>query len=316
MNFWDKLPKPFFILAPMEDVTDTVFRQIVAKAAAPDAFFTEFTSTDGLMSKGYQKTAMRFRYTETERPLVAQIWGNNPKNYYKTAQMIVKMGFDGIDINLGCPVVAKDACIGLIHNPKLVKEIIAATKEGAAHLPISVKTRLGYNTIKTDEWIGFLLEQNLSTLAIHGRTRNEMSKVPAHWDEIQKAVNIRNQMTIKTLIIGNGDVKDRADALRKVKDYGVDGVMIGRGIFSNLWAFEKIPNNHSFQEKLTLLLEHVELFFHTWGKTKNFDILKKFYKIYISDIPNASDIRIQLMALKAPNETIDYIKKLLREYPN
>lgn len=313
-NFWQRLKKPIFILAPMEDVTDTVFRQIVADCGAPDVFFTEFTSTDGIYSDGYEKVAKRLKFTKKEHPIVAQIWGNDPVKYFKTARIVQDLGFDGIDINMGCPdktIVKHGACSGLIHNPPLAKKLIQETKKGAPKLPISVKTRLGYKEIDM-KWIKFLLKINLDVLTIHARTVLEMSDVPAHWDEIGKIVKLRNLLKIKTLILGNGDVKSLDEANAKYKKYKVDGVMIGRGIFENLWMFNKNvdPKNISYKEKLKTLIKHIELFDKTWGKIKNFSIMKKFYKIYVSGMPDSSKLRSKLMEFKTAKETISFIQTI------
>ncbi len=314
-NFWNNLQKPIFIQAPMEDVTDTVFRQIIIKCGKPDVFFTEFTNVEGMCSRGRDKVGKRFIYTKIEHPIVAQIWGLDPAKFLETARLIKLRGFDGIDINMGCPeksVVKKGACAALINNPQLAKEIIMATREGAGGLPISVKTRIGIKDIQTEKWAGFLLKLNLDALTIHGRTVAEMSDVPNHWDEIEKVVRLRDSLKLKTLIIGNGDVKSREDAMEKVKKYGVDGVMIGRGIFNNLWIFNKSinPANISYQEKIKLLIEHITLFDKTWGKNKNFSIMKKFYKIYISGLPNASEIRTKLMSFQTAEETLSFLRSL------
>ena len=218
----------------MEDVTDTVFRRIVAFCGRPDVFFTEFTSTDGLVSPGRLRVIERLEYTDEELPLVAQIWGNNPENYYKACQEIADRNFQGIDINMGCPVkkvAGKGCCSGLIDNPQLAGELIQAAKEGSKGLPVSVKTRLGYRKVQTEEWFSFLLEQDVPVITVHGRVAKHMSKYPADWDEIEKVVELRNQINPKTLIIGNGDVKSQAEITEKADSHGVDGVMIGRGIF-------------------------------------------------------------------------------------
>jgi len=318
-SLWTALPKPFLVLAPMENVTDAVFRQMVVRMGKPDVLFTEFTSTDGLCSKGYERVVRRLAFTPEEKPIVAQIWGNDPEKYFTVAKMLKEMGFDGIDINMGCPdksIVRRGCCSGLIRNPSLAKEIIAATKEAAGNLPVSVKTRIGYNTISTQEWLGFLLEQNIDALTVHGRTKKEMSKVPAHWDEIGEVVKLRNAMKKETLIIGNGDVKSRKEAMEKVADYRVDGVMIGRGIFHNPWIFNKhiTPENVSSKEKLQLLLDHIQLFSETWAETKPFALMKKFYKVYISDMPDANEFRMELMACTTPEETIARIKEKMKKH--
>lgn len=312
-NFWNNLKSPFTVLAPMEDVTDTVFRQIVTSCGRPDVYFTEFTNCEGIQSKGKPKIIHRLQYTFEEHPIVAQIWGLNPENYYKTATLANEMGFDGIDINMGCPeksIVKNGACSALINNPHLASEIISATKTGAQGIPVSVKTRIGFKTVQTKEWIGFLLTQNLDALTIHGRTTKEMSLVPAHWDEIGKGVMLRDKMKKKTIIIGNGDVMSLRDAHDKARLYGLDGVMIGRGIFYNPWLFNqgvKIEEITKLQ-RLSLLLKHTNLFTKTWGTSKNFSILKKFFKIYIRDFDGAGELREKLMETKNSDEVARIVR--------
>ncbi len=314
-TIWDKLEKPIFILAPMEDVTDTVFRRIISSCGRPNLYFTEFTNVDGLASKGDKVVSQRILYTKEEKPLIAQIWGMKPENYFKAAQRLVDMGYDGIDINMGCPqrtVTRHGACSALIKNHSLAKEIIQATKEGAKGLPVSVKTRIGFNKIVLDEWIGFLLDQDLPALTIHGRTAAEMSKVPAHWDEIGKAVEIRNAKKLKTLIIGNGDVKSLNEAKEKAKQYKLDGIMIGRGIFENPWLFhpKTAIETITVKDRIELLKNHVDLYVQTWGKNKNFQILKKYFKIYIANFEGAHELRTQLMETTNQEE----VDKILQQY--
>ncbi len=316
MNFWENLKKPIMILAPMEDVTDTVFRQIVNTVGRPDVVMTEFTSTDAMCSPGLKRVSDRLEFDSSERPVVAQIWGTDPEKFTQAAKIISKMGFDGIDINMGCPVrdVTKTgACSALIKTPLLAKQIIEATKLGAPKLPISVKTRIGFNEIDTENWVKFLLEQNLSALTLHFRTAKEMSKVPAHWEEAQKAVAVRNQLQVKTLIIGNGDVKSLQEAHDKAAQYQLDGIMIGRGIFENVWIFNpdiKIEEI-TLAERLALLQKHIELFEKTWGNAKNFAILKKFVKCYINGFSGASELRVNLMETKSLTELKTKITKLI-----
>ncbi len=305
-SFWHKLPQPIKVLAPMEDVTDTVFRRVVASCGRPDVFFTEFTSTDGLLSLGRERVIERLEYTPLELPLVSQIWGNKPENYLKACTEMRERGFDGIDINMGCPVAkiaAKGCCSGLIENPTLAKELILAAREGAKHLPVSVKTRLGYRDLRTEEWAGFLLDLDLPVLTIHGRVAKHQSKYPANWDEIAKVVQLRNQMQKKTLIIGNGDIFNQEDLHRRYHESKVNGLMIGRGIFQNLFIF----NDHGITsmsqlsaiEKIQLLLQHMNLHGARWGNKTRYTVMKKFYKIYIAGFPLASEVRAKLM------ETID-----------
>ena len=317
-NIWQALKKPIFILAPMDDVTDSVFRQIIQNLAPADLYFTEFTSVDGLASeKGREPVARRLQFTESERPLIAQIWGNDPEKFFKAAQICKEMGFDGIDINMGCPVkdvVKRGMCSGLIQNPELAGKIIQATKDGAGGLPVSVKTRLGMREVQP-EWIEFLLKQDLTALIIHGRTVKEMSKVPAHWDEIKKVVEMKNKIAPNTIIIGNGDVESYQDGLDKVKKTGVDGIMIGRGVFKNLWVFDKDakPRELTLEQRMDHLLTHTRLFVNTWGQNKPFPILKKFYKIYISDFEGSAELRARFMETKNLQEVETLVKETLRK---
>lgn len=312
MNIWKKIKKPIMCLAPMEDVTDIVFRELLTHTYKPDIYFTEFVNVTGFLSTGKAYVAKRLEYTEAQHPIIAQVWGTVPEDFRKAAEEISKMGFDGIDINMGCPqrnIVKTGGASALINTPELAKEIIKATKEGAGDLPVSVKTRIGYNSIQTEEWITFLLEQDLDAITIHGRTRKEMSLVPAHWDEIGKAVEIRNKLGKDTLIIGNGDVKDYGDGLSKVKEFGVDGVMIGRGIFQNLWAFDplnytKIPSE---EELKNLLRTHINLWIKYHGDNLKHATLKRFFKIYITDFRGSKELRNRIMNVEKPSDVFDII---------
>lgn len=313
-NFWKSLPKPCTVLAPMDDVTDNVFRQVVLSTARPDVFFTEFSNVDGLVHGANGIPLRKLDYTSDQHPIVAQIWGNIPENFEKAAKIVNELGFDGIDINMGCPVrdVVKKGCgSGLIGNYELVKNIIKSTKKGSGGLPVSVKTRLGINRNISDEWIKFLLKQNLACITIHGRIAKQMSQGEADWMEIGKICRLREKIAPETLIIGNGDVKSFKEVMEKHDMYRVDGVMIGRGVFNNPWVFDK--NNektHTNKEYLELLLRHVTLFDRTWGKTKNFAVLKKFFKMYVKDFKGASLVRIKLMQ----TENATQAKKLVKTY--
>lgn len=308
MNFWRKLPRPFTVLAPMENVTNFAFRQVVAtKLPKPDVLFTEFTNVEALNSGGFERTIPRFTLSMSQKPIVAQIWGINPENYYKSAKLIEKLGFDGIDINMGCPdraVVKIGACSALINNKSLAKEIIEAVKKGSKKLPISVKTRIGFKKIVTEEWITFLLEQNIDALTIHGRTVKEMSDVPANWDEIKKAVEIKNKISPKTVIVGNGDVKSYSEVIKRYKNYNVDGVMIGRGIFSNPWIFDKNDKKHTPDEYKNILINHLKLL----DQEKYFDEVKKFFKMYICNFEGANKLRAKLMQTKSVKEALKLLK--------
>ncbi len=315
MNFWNKLQKPIFILAPMEGVTDTVFRQIVASCGKPDVFFTEFVPVDALLSpQGQKKILESLKFTEAERPIVAQIWGIDPEKFYQVAQMLSKMGpacrqagFDGIDINMGCPdrnAIKHGACSALIKNPRLAQEIIAATLRGANGLPVSVKTRIGFHTLDTENWARILLQTPISALILHLRTASEKSKVPAHWQEISKVVKVREELKSKVLIIGNGDIKTLKEAKQKCKEYKIDGVMIGRGIFENVWLFNEKVKQTTPQQRIDILIKHLTLFKATWGDTKHFELMKKFVKCYVNNFKGAFEIREKLMKAKTLNELI------------
>jgi nifR3 family TIM-barrel protein len=313
-NFWTKLNKPFLALAPMYDVTDFVFREIVSDIAKPDVLFTEFVNTDALFSKGRDKVIRDLYLSKKQHPIVAQIWGINPDTFYKAAELVKEMGFDGIDINMGCPertVVKNGAGSALIKNLDLAKKLIEAVKEGAKGLPISVKTRIGYNKIVTQDWISFLLEQKLDAITIHGRIATQKSEGNANWEEIGKAVLLRDKISPNTLIIGNGDAQSYKEALEKHKKYKVDGVMIGRGIFANPWVFEKNINatKHSTQDSINLLLKHTKMYVDKWSNDKNFDVMKKFFKIYVRDFKGSSELRQKLMACKNYNEVEDTITR-------
>lgn len=304
---WRELKKPFFVLAPMEGATDTVFRQIVAICGRPDVFFTEFTSVEGLTSeRGFQEVSKRLKYTEKERPLIAQIWGKTPEKYAQSAKIVRDMGFDGVDINMGCPdrtVVKNGCCSALIENPDLAKQIIDAVKSEAGELPVSVKTRIGLRVIKTEEWIEFLLQQNLAALTVHLRTAKEMSKVPPHWDEMKKVLALRDKISPSTVIIGNGDLFTLQDAKDKIREFGFDGAMLGRAIFQNPWLFTgKLPEEFDEPTKLELLKHHLELYENTWGEGKSFYPLKKYFKIYTHGFENASELRAKLMETNSFDE--------------
>lgn len=308
-NFWEKLKKPILILAPMEGVTDTVFRQIVCSVGKPDVLFTEFVPIDALLSKGKERALKHLKFEDSEQPIVAQIWGSDPEKFYRTARLLAEMKFNGIDINMGCPVkntMTKGSCSALIKNPKLAKEIIFATIQGAGGLPISVKTRIGFGNIDTENWVRSLLQTPLAALTLHLRTVSEMSKVPAHWEEIEKAIQIRNGLKSKTLIIGNGDVKTLQEAREKCIQYGIDGVMIGRGIFENIWLFDENVdiNKVTPQQKIDLLLKHLNLYKKTYGDGKHFEIMKKFVKCYVNNFKGATESRDILMRTKNLNDLI------------
>jgi nifR3 family TIM-barrel protein len=301
MNIWRQLGKQFLALAPMDDVTDSVFRRVVVAAGRPDVMFTEFVNVAGLLSDGRERLLPKLFFQREEKPLIVQIWGNDPGQFREVAVQLVEFGFDGIDINMACPdrAVVKSGCgAALIENPVLAGEIIQAVKEGAGNkLPVSVKTRLGLNNQKTEEWSGFLLQQDLAALTVHARTAAEQSRVPARWEEVAKAVKIRNRLGSKTVIIGNGDIASLAEGRKKAEETGCDGVMIGRGVFTNPWIFSgRNVSEFTPSDRIGLLKYHLDLFQETWGEGKHYPILKKYFKIYIQNFPGAADFRARLMA--------------------
>ncbi|HGZ8390907.1 TPA: tRNA dihydrouridine synthase [Staphylococcus aureus] len=298
-NFWSELPRPFFILAPMEDVTDIVFRHVVSEAARPDVFFTEFTNTESFCHpEGIHSVRGRLTFSEDEQPMVAHIWGDKPEQFHETSIQLAKMGFKGIDLNMGCPVAnvaKKGKGSGLILRPDVAAEIIQATKAGG--LPVSVKTRLGYYEIdEWKDWLKHVFEQDIANLSIHLRTRKEMSKVDAHWELIEAIKNLRDEIAPNTLLTINGDIPDRKTGLELAEKYGIDGVMIGRGIFHNPFAFEKEPREHTSKELLDLLRLHLSLFNkYEKDEIRQFKSLRRFFKIYVRGIRGASELRHQLM---------------------
>lgn len=298
-NFWSELPRPFFILAPMEDVTDIVFRHVVSEAARPDVFFTEFTNTESFCHpEGIHSVRGRLTFSEDEQPMVAHIWGDKPEQFRETSIQLAKMGFKGIDLNMGCPVAnvaKKGKGSGLILRPDVAAEIIQATKAGG--LPVSVKTRLGYYEIdEWKDWLKHVFEQDIANLSIHLRTRKEMSKVDVHWELIEAIKNLRDEIAPNTLLTINGDIPDRKTGLELAEKYGIDGVMIGRGIFHNPFAFEKEPREHTCKELLDLLRLHLSLFNkYEKDEIRQFKSLRRFFKIYVRGIRGASELRHQLM---------------------
>lgn len=333
-GFWKKLSdkcykekRPILCLASMANVTDAAFRRMFAKYGKPDVMWTEFVSCDGLchledkpirQAQGKKKLMQDLIYDKSERPIVAQFFGAKPENFYKCAKLAQKLGFDGVDINMGCPdrgVVRQGAGSALIKNPELAQKIIKETIRGAGKLPVSVKTRIGFNEIEYRKWIPYLLKTDIAALTIHGRTKKEMSKVPAHWDIIGDIVKMRNKIKSKTLIIGNGDVMSLADANEKFRRYGVDGVMVGRGLFGSPWFFDakKDVGKITPKERLNLALEHTKLFEKIFKRKKHFDIMKKHYKAYISGFDEAKKMRMKLMETRSLKEAKTMLGKLIEE---
>lgn len=329
LGFWGELKKPFFCLAPMSDVTDCAFREIIAKYGKPDVFWTEFVSADGLAHpKAREKLLTDLKYSPNERPIVAQIFGANRDNIKKASVLCRELGFDGIDINMGCPdksIEKQRSGAAMIKNLKLAKEIIRAAKIGGGELPVSVKTRIGYSKNEIETWIRELLSEDLAALTIHLRTRNEMSDVAARWDLMKRIVEIRDEIKKETLIIGNGDVADLQDAREKIKESGCDGVMFGRAIFGNPRLFtecqrpsltvtlSKTVFDISVREKLYIMIEHTKLFEKMLGKHKNFAIMKKHFKAYVNGFDGAKELRMKLMETTNATQVKDIVNDFLKQ---
>lgn len=297
----------------MDDVTDTVFRDIIAITAKPDVLFTEFTSIDGLFSRNREKVIRKLYYSEIQRPVVAQIWGSNAEKFAEAAKLVENLGFDGVDINMGCPdhgVMKSGAGASLINKYDLVRDITKSVQNAVPYLPLSIKTRLASTQALTEQWLEFLFRLNVQAITLHARTAKDMSKVDANWGEIEKAVEIKNKVNPNVILIGNGDIKNYHDSSEKAAKYKVDGGMIGRGIFQDPWAFEKTSPKpeHTSKERLELLAKHTQLFNQKWGTSKHFEIMKKFFKIYIKGFDSADDLRKQLMSTKHFNEAWQIIE--------
>lgn len=321
-NFWEKLPQNFTVLAPMEGVTDAIFRQVIARAGRPDVFFTEFTNVSSYASeKGRENALERLKITQSDSPIVAQIWGKNPEHFAELSGALAELGFAGLDINMGCPdrhVNAAGGGVAMIRTPELAKECIRRARK-ATCLPISVKTRLGFTYVEEwRTWLTTLLKEGLQALTVHLRTRKEMSKVPAHFELIPEIVKLRDELSPDTKLIINGDIKDLAQIERLASEFlGVDGWMIGRGVFENPYCFTK--HQPSEAELFELLRLHLDLFdaadmrrvarqvermredadfaLKMDGKVRGmpFDPLKHYFKIYIHGFAGAAELRAKLM---------------------
>ena len=329
MSFWQKLEKPFFVLAPMADVTDAAFRRLIARESShvrsdgsiggPDVMWTEFVSADGLArapKEGKKKLLADLIYTEAERPIVAQLFSSVPEHMEYAASLVLDFGFDGVDINMGCPdrTIERQGCgAGMIKNPQKAIAIVAAALRGTqGKIPVSVKTRIGYNKDESETWLPTLLATGISALTVHARTRKEMSLVPARWEHVARAVVLRDSMGSHARIIGNGDAVSLEDAQEKATMSGADGVMLGRAIFGNPWLFhpEKDLSNISLEERFRALIEHTHLF-EKLLPHKNFAIMKKHYKAYVNGFDGAKELRVRLMEAKDAAEVEDVTKEFL-----
>jgi tRNA-dihydrouridine synthase len=326
-NFWLDLPRPIMATAPMANVTDEAFRRMFVECGKPDVLWTEFVSVEGLLSRGRERLLTDLWFSPGEHPIVAQIFGSKPEQFEAVGPLIKELGFDGVDINMGCPdrgVEKSGAGAALIKTPALAKEIIRALKRGvdsgaggSSDFPVSVKTRIGYHdTTELEGWLTALLEEQPAALTVHLRTRAEMSEAPAHWELAPKIAELRDKISPKTILLGNGDVRSLEDAHAKTKESGMDGVMVGAGVFGNPWFFSgRTPD---IRERLERLVTHTELFEKLYrsdnskpisqgGRIKNFDIMKKHYKAYT---PGEKELRIRLMEAENAAE----VRKIVQEF--
>lgn len=321
-NFWTELKKPFFCLAPMYDVTDAAFRAMFVKYGRPDVFFTEFVSADGLVNKeGQAKLLRELHFVTDEKPIVAQIFGSQPSNIEKTAKLIKDLGFDGLDINMGCPdraVEKQGAGAALIKNQSLAKDIILAAKQGVGDLPVSVKTRIGYQKIEIEKWASALLEAKPTTITFHLRTRKELSKVSAHWEVWPTITKIFQESNI--VLVANGDIQNIKDGQFFAQKYDLDGIMVGRGALGRPWFFTGIEP--TLTEKLKALVEHSKIFWDLYGPTtvnqklfkghtKNFAVMRKHFKAYVAGFRGATALRAKLMLANNPSEVETIIKDFI-----
>lgn len=297
MNIWEELPKPFLVLAPMEGVTDIIFRQVIAQAGRPDLFFTEFTNVSSYASeKGRANALERLEVAPSDHPIIAQIWGKNPAHFSATCQVLASLGFSGVDLNFGCPdkhVNKAGGGAAMIQTPNLAIECLQNAQK-STNLPVSVKTRLGWSQpSEYREWLSVLLAEHPAALTIHLRTKKEMSKVPAHYELIPNIIALRNQISPTTKLVLNGDIKDRTQALKLHQAHPeADGFMIGRGVFANPYCF---TNHTPTREELMALLElHLDLYEERASHIP-YEPLKHFFKIYINNFPGAKELRTQLM---------------------
>lgn len=320
LGFWGGLKRPFFVLAPLANVTDYAFRQFIVKYRKPDVLWTEFVAADGLCHpKGREALIRDLKFSENERPIVAQLFTGHPEKMFEAAKLAKELGFDGIDINMGCPdknVMKQGAGAACMKDPELAQQIIRAAMEGVRAdgkepIPVSVKTRLGTNKDELETWLPKVLETKPAAITLHLRTKKEMSLVPAHWDRMKDAVELRNKFSPETRILGNGDVKSVAEARKKCEETGCDGVMIGRGVFGNPWLFDETKKSVTVRERLQATIDLTEIFEATWGDTKNFEILKKHFQAYIVGFPGARELRNELMLSHTNTEVKTSIQSFL-----
>jgi tRNA-dihydrouridine synthase len=349
MNFWHQIKKPILGLSPMDGVTDAPFRYIVAKYGKPDVMMTEFTNVEGL-ARNAVVMLDDFLYSETERPIVAQIYGSEPESFYKIAIICCELGFDGVDINMGCPaknVAARGCGAALIQNPPLAKEIIQQVKLGIRDwvegkmiedlglknrmifkvrrmneariglpniverkpIPVSVKTRIGFDRVVVEDWVKHLLEEEPVAITLHGRTLKQMYTGSADWEAIARAAEVIHQTS--TLVLGNGDIQSLEDAGEKILKSGVDGALIGRSVIGQPGFFnrgDQESKKTSF-ERFKIMLEHARFFESVKGADR-FSAMRKHFGWYCKGVPQAAELRRQMFQTNSTAE----LEKIVTAY--
>ncbi len=371
MNLWKNFVKPIVGLAPMDGVTDYVYREIQSEVAKPDVTITEFIAVEGIvrMSEGLLAD---FWYSAKQRPVIAQIYGNDPQLFYAAAQLACELGFDGVDINMGCPaksVVHRGCGAGLIRTPELAKDIITATKHAVEDwythginwekwplisgstaksrylrflgntkslgveniyddmekinstrrlIPVSVKTRIGFDIPVTEEWIKTIAGCDIAAIAIHGRTLKQSYSGNSNWEEIRIGVDAAKSVNSEIIVLGNGDIKDLHFAREVIANSNVDGVLVGRGTWGNPWLISEIKQDReltlTLDEKFEVMLTHARL--HEKTKPNGFVQMRKNLAWYISGIPGAAALRSELVRAKDAGEVARIISNYGRISPS
>lgn len=330
-SFWTALPHPIIGLSPMDGVTDHPFRHITKKYGNPAVIYTEFTSTEGVCH-GAEQLLKDFIFDESQRPIIGQIYGTTPDFFRQCAIILCELGFDGVDINMGCPaknVAHSGAGAALIKTPQLAQQIIRATQQGIQEwqngatvdncqditlaiaakvkalasqqspqyqdktrsIPVSVKTRVGYDQPAISEWIPTLLETQPAAIALHGRTLKQQYGGLASWELIGQAAELIRQT--ETLILGNGDIKTLADAKEKITQYGTHGALLGRAAMGNPFVFREETQHPDHLTMFSIAFEHAQLFEATYAQDEKYNFLpmRKHLGWYVHDIADASQIR-------------------------
>ncbi len=316
-GFWAELPRPVIALAPVADITDAAFRLLIARLGKPDVMYTEFVSVDGLCSPGREHLLRHLRFDRSERPVVAQFFGSKPEHFRECAALAGELGFDGVDINMGCPVKVickQGAGAALMSDPSLAVEIVQATIEGAGELPVSVKTRIGYTGITLEQWAKPLIEARPAAIVFHLRTKKEMYKPPAHWEVMPELVAMARGTGV--LVIGNGDVRSLSQARELAAETGADGVMMGRAAFGNPWLFDpkRSVDDIDLNERLKIMQEHALLFKQVFAEAKRFIMMRRHLMAYASGFTGARELRVLLQNVNSPEDVTAAIESFRSRY--